>query len=114
MEEHPSLKFQRGEVTSFHDAMRVLVQQQEFEYQRIREMARKSSEYGGVTPEDVNEARHAIKVVEQQVTLATDLYQKIMAPALYQVAEALRAQHDPLLQSIATAIITNDYSDLAL
>jgi hypothetical protein len=104
---HPCTRFQNGEVKTFAEAMNVLVEQQRYEEQSL-------AQYEGVTAKERLDARAAVKEVEVAVQIATRFYERYVLSAHTVAAEHLRACGNPLLDTIAQALESGDYSGLSL
>lgn len=111
-QQHPSVRFQNGEITDFYTAMQVCIDQQKAEYQDLLEIARRS---GNVTWQEKEEARYSIEIVTLATETATEIYERVVNAALKHAADEMRAKgDDPYLRSIADAVETGNYSSLAL
>lgn len=110
-QQHPSVRFQNGEVTDFYTAMQVLVEQQQFERQQLIEIGR---EYGGVTWQERERASKAVAEVEAATEMAKVIYREVVEEACKRAAERMREHNDYVLNSIADALENGNYSTLAI
>ena len=117
--EHPSLRFQRGDVKDFYTAMETYIAQYQEELRITREIVREyPSDETGKDYKIIQEQAQAVADIERVVSQAKAIYremvEEVQRQAVKCAAAKMRETGNYHLRQIADAVESGNWSELAV
>lgn len=113
--QHPSVRFQNGEVKDFFTAMEVYAAQYREELRIGRELVRENpNPEPGKDARELEEQSEGVMHIELMISEAKLIYHQEVGEAIKRAAAKMRENGDQHLRHIADALESGNWSQLAL